>query len=366
MNLLNNKAYILTFHWATNYGAVMQCYALQEFLKNKGLYTNIINYVPRGYKKNIFSLVKSKSYLSLKSNLNELKKEKKIEKFRKQNLQRTKKFKSFNELKSHSWENCFYFVGSDQIWNSYFTMNGEKKTTASYYLGFVLKPAIKIAYAASFGTTSISNNMSEFIKPYLDEFDLITVRERSGKNIINSLGLNSQLVCDPVFLHNKDFYLNLIQHEYEINKKNYIFSYILHGDIETSNQIIEYLKNKKNYKIYENKLVNTVEEWLSSINNASIVVTNSFHAIAFSIIFNIPFIAVLIKGSGMNDRLLSLLTILGLENRIVTTFSKHEIIKIESSNIDWKNVNIRLNNFVEQSKNMIDSILNRRNESDLL
>ena len=366
MNLLDNKAYILTFHWATNYGAVMQCYALQEFLKNKGLCTNIINYVPEGYNKNIFSLVRSKNYLSLKSNLNEFKKEKKIEEFRKKYLRRTKKFKNYNELKEYQWENCFYFVGSDQIWNPYFTMNGEKRPTASYYLGFLLKSAIKISYAASFGVTNLSNNMSDFIKPYLDEFDLITVREQSGKNIINSLGLESKLVCDPVFLHNKGFYLNLIQNKYDTNQKNYILPYILHGDIETSNQIIEYLKNTKKYEIYVNKTPDKIEEWLGSINNAGIVITNSFHAIAFSIIFNVPFIAILIHGSGMNDRLISLLTILGLENRIVTAFSKNEIFKIESASIDWKSINIRLNNFVEQSKNVIDNILSRGNKNDLL
>lgn len=358
---MKKKAYIMTFHWATNYGAVLQCYALQQYMRELGFTIEIINYVPDGYEKSIKNCINSKNINNIIENFMDLYKERKIEKFRQTYLFRTKKFVSFSELTKHDWENCYYIVGSDQIWNPFFTMNGECNPVSSYYLGFI-NNGKKIAYAASFGTETISEPMSCYIKPFLEKFNFISVRENTGKQIIDSMGLKCEEVCDPVFLHDKVFYSCLFDKTKNKFKKKYILKYCLHGDEDLSNNASRYLSNSFQIPIKSVNKSMGIEQWLKVLSCADYVVSNSFHAIAFSIIFNVPFVAVLIQGSGMNDRILTLLNLLGLENRILSTFSPKKIQEISKDKIDWERINKKVDLIRIHSQKMLNNHLNKGSE----
>ena len=116
---------ILTFHWSTNYGAVLQTYALQEYLKELGHEVKIINYVP--VKKSIKNCFQYRNPINILNLLKELKKEQAFIPFRKKWLQLTKQYNSLSELQNDSPNLDVYICGSDQVWNPYFLAKGEKK-----------------------------------------------------------------------------------------------------------------------------------------------------------------------------------------------------------------------------------------------
>lgn len=353
------NTYIITFHWATNYGAVLQSYALQQYLMKYGGTVKIINYVPEGYSKSFMECLRARSIKGIIENFGAFYKEYKIEKFRKKNLDRTEKYVCSQQLKKAIWEKGIYICGSDQIWNPFFTMNGEGKAVGVYYLDFAPQNSMKIAYAASFGVTKINTDMQKFIIEKLKKINLLTVREKSGLNIIKEMGLNAKLVCDPVFLHNKLFYERMMGMSAQKVRHSFIFSYILHQKQEKAQQIVKMISKKMKIRVNKKKNMG-IEEWLQNIYSASVVITNSFHAVAFSLIFNISFIAVLIEGSGMNDRILTLLEGVGLKDRAVLELNEKECEALLNTKINWEKINQQLLKMREESAQILDTIYLRR------
>ena len=125
---------IITFHWATNYGAVLQAYALQEKLSQEGHKASFINYYPARYKKNYFNDVLTRHIKQIPKRLREIKKERKIALFREKYLNATKYYSTSAKLKKANFLYDAYICGSDQIWNESFTSKGERKKTFSYFL----------------------------------------------------------------------------------------------------------------------------------------------------------------------------------------------------------------------------------------
>ena len=160
------------------------------------------------------------------------------------------------------------------------------------------------------------------------------------------------VVPDPTLLLNKEDYEKLIIH---CGEKNYAYVYMLHSKEKDAHKIVEHLK-----KIGKNILfadTESIEQWLTNIYYSDVVITNSFHGIVFSIIFERLFVAVLIEGSGMNDRILTLLGKLGLENRIYS--GSNDII---NKPINWNCVKERLDNFRQIGYDYTEKILNCKKE----
>lgn len=321
----------ITFHWATNYGAVLQSYALQKFLINNGYETEIINYVPN--KMNI------RQYIDSFKNreFHFIRKEFAIRKFRKKYL-KVSRLRFGNNKYLHKAASSYDGVicGSDQVWNPFFTMGSEKTPNLSYFLNFIHDSKIKISYATSFGVNEIPPEMINQIKPCLLKFRAIGVRERTGKNIIESLGLNAQVVLDPTMLLTGNDYKCFIKK----SLKSYdVFSYILHKNQVTANLIKNYIVNtyftKKSGVLYDNEPI-SIEKWLTGIRESKIVITNSFHGMVFSILFHKKFIVVPVENSGMNDRITTLLSTLGLQDRMISNFNEKEIDLIYKKEINWE------------------------------
>lgn len=342
----------ITFHWATNYGAVLQAFALQKYLIISGYDTEIINYIPFKVKvREILNNIKN-------VNIEYFKKEYKISNFRKRYLiVSNKKYYTNKKLLNKCHDYDIYICGSDQVWNEWFIMNSENKYNLSYYLNFVKNGKKRVSYATSFGTDKLLNNVKELIKNELDKFLYISVREKSGQNIMKNMNIDSTLVVDPTLLLKKEDYEVIIK-DVKRNNINEMFSYILHDNQVLANQINNYIR-KKHFSSLPNKYneIMGIQEWLYNIKYSKFIVTNSFHGVVFSVIFNKPFIVIPVEGSKMNDRIKTLLNLLDLENRIIDNFDKVNIDYLVTDNIEWNTVNNLVCKLRKNSIKFIDKFL---------
>lgn len=330
----------ITFHWGTNYGAVLQAYALQQHLKTNGYDTEIIDYIPRS--------VKSRQLMSAIKHLqmSYLVKEFKINRFRTNHLLiSAATYYDSSELRNGCNQYDVYICGSDQIWNEWFVLSSENKPNLTYYLDFVQMDKSRISYATSFGTDELSPKVINLIKPELEKFSDISVRENSGKKIVQDIGLEARLVVDPTLLLGKESYERLIEDKMVKNDFQ-LFSYILHNNQTTAHTVTEYVFDKyfdkRSDRKYDQEPIGIIE-WLLSIRNARFVVTNSFHGLIFSLIFHTPFIVVPVENSGMNDRIATLLDSVNLNNRIVAEFNQDTVDTLFAENINWNEVDEKIN-----------------------
>lgn len=240
-----------------------------------------------------------------------------------------------------------YIVGSDQVWRRSSVLN-----IYNYLFDFVGSNKKKSSYAASFGVDhwEFSQNATKGIKKYLSLFDTITVRESSAVTMIkNKLNLDAQLVLDPTLLLTKEDYNNLIPTECETQGKPFIFAYILDRN-SIKDEAVQAVSSNTNLPVVdimpqtelsyfhspEDHIYAPVEEWLLNFRDCEMVITDSFHGTAFSIIYNKPFFVLTNKKRG-NTRMESLLNMFGLTDRMIE--SKDEINIRASKIIDWNHVN---------------------------
>lgn len=352
------KAGILTFHCVENYGAVLQCLALQEALKPYFDSVEVIDYCPeyllRDYKAiNTYS-IKSR-IMSLYSLLPFLKKKAGFRCFVKKHLNLScGRFSAVSDITDV--DSNVLFVGSDQIWNS--------KITDGYDSAFFGKlPGYKnkkvVSYAASLGQYQLSENeKSEFFE-LLENVDSISVREDEGVELIASnTGKVASLVVDPTLLVDEAFWNKLKCKKKP--KEEYVLIYNLTGAPELF-EIADMISKEKGIKIIEingrrkglsKKAHKTIysaspQDFIDLISNASYVVTDSFHGTAFSIIFKKNFTVIPHKTRG--GRMKTLLAALDLENRLFNTADE----KILSDTVDYIAVDKKLSELREKSRAFI-------------
>ena len=363
------KISTITCHDVYNYGASLQAYALQHYLESQGHQYSIINYKPpylsnhyrldlvanskfdRPFVKQIYLLAK------LPGRIRGLRRKRRFDRFTQKFLHLTeKRYTSSEEIESDLPASDLYIAGSDQIWNTFFK-NGRDR---AFYLDFAKNNGSRrISYAASFATDKIHNGAEEKVKSWLANFDSISVRESSALDLLAQLGFNdAELVCDPVFLLSKEQWLKLAEEsEYNAGWKDYIFLY----DCEQSDKlrsVAERLREISDRKIvavsetsgkYANKNLDLGGplEFLSLIVNAGYVVANSFHALAFAIIFQKPFFIVNRK-EGINTRMRDFLTYLSLNRRLIDSPEQVTLAPIE-----FGYVNAKVESMIEKSKNFL-------------
>lgn len=375
------KIGILTQPLHSNYGGLLQAWALQKSLTDMGHEVTIINRIPgkiniplwRKFALNIkenllIVLNKRKRYLPVTPELKEYS-ESQVIPFRKNRYTGiSPEIKSNEEFLSYINNTCFdaFVVGSDQVWRPMYSPN-----LMTYFLDFAKDNTTvkKIAYAASFGVDSweLSKSDTEKAKVLAPQFDLITVRESSGVNLVKE-HLNCQAfhVLDPTMLRSKEDYLNLIKEPtLPLNESNGdLFCYVL----DNSEPIKEIISNCSlqtgyrpyycNYKTHVSQLtkknqisdsiVPPVEQWLKSFADAKMVITDSFHGTVFSILFNKPFWVVSNSERG-SARFASLLTEFGLSNRMI----KNTVEIDWTQNIDWDEINKHLEMRQKESTDLL-------------
>lgn len=324
------KIGILTFHWATNYGAILQSYALQTYLSEQGHSVDIINYKPRSGDNNFSYLIKHpRLWKGYKRILAQKKKEGLLIPFREKNLRMTARYYTTTELKQIAGKYDVLISGSDQVFSPSFTLFGEDgKISSAYWQGFAGNEVKKIGYAVSFGCTHYPENTAKVVKQWVNGFDAIGVREQTGLQLLNELGYNGtkEVLPDPTLLLGKEMF-DRSGLEVSEKKEDYTCVYMLRHEVRVEGNV-RYI-DEKHHPL-------TMEQWLKTIAEAKQIVTNSYHGMIMAMFAHVPF-AVLLEtggGSGMNDRFHTLLGKLGIEDRVATTVD--EAMSVLEQPIDFE------------------------------
>ena len=352
------KIGIVTRHSVPNYGSILQTYASLETMKKLGHEPEVINYIRyeerynnlaktliKGKKwdknfftRNIYKVIQTPNYARMY---------KKFEKYRENFLDETKKeYGSIEELKNDIPKEDVYCSGSDQIWGKIGSTNYDE----TYFLEFA-KGRKCISYASSFGKTALDEQLNQNLDNLLSKYSSILVREKSAKEILVERNLNNvEQVLDPTFLLEKEEWIKLAQKANKEIKGKYILIYQLHDNKEF-NQYAKEFAQRKNMKLVRistsfyhimrsGKLVYlpTQYEFLSYFQNAQYILTDSFHATVFSIIFNKKFIDVLPLNT-TGTRIESVLQLFNMENRILKSYDDFSLI---DEPIDYVKVNNKL------------------------
>ncbi|MDD5933945.1 MAG: polysaccharide pyruvyl transferase family protein [Clostridiales bacterium] len=325
------KVGVVTFHNAHNYGASLQTWALQKVLKNLGTDPCVVHYHPdiidrlyvapkqNTFKKKMKYLLKKKYRARVKT---QVYKNKRYCEFINNNFKLVGDFKTYEELKNANLGLDAYITGSDQVWNSDHTDGFDP----AYLLDFAEPSAKKISYAASVGREYILPQYRDQFAESLKTYTSISVREASARPAIESLTDKPvEVVLDPTLLLNKEDYEELKKPGL-FEGQRYIFVYMMEANkelVQFANRLSVALGipvvQRKPSPIFRNELgsyyTDTAAEFLSEIENAEYVLTNSFHATVFSLIYEKPFISMLHTSTGA--RTSDLLKSVGLESHIV-------------------------------------------------
>lgn len=319
------KIGIVTITELDNFGNRLQNYALQEILKSLGAEVDTIpNYITYRYRKSKERIVKE--FLNSLRNRNRIQlsnilKQIRFSIFDKKYFNFSKYYSEIDYISPElnaSYD--FFIAGSDQIWNPYFPFNRDFN-----FLTFCDREK-RISYSASFGVDTIPENRINSYNVFLSGINHLSVREYAGEKIIKELtGRSSSVLVDPTLLLSYNQWLEIARKPRWIkNADEYILTYFL-GDISIKNNISSKIKNDSKYKNCQIIDINNPEiikqfivnpsEFIWLINNAKLVVTDSFHGTVFSIILGVPFFNVNRQDSNisMNSRIESLYTILDLE-----------------------------------------------------
>lgn len=349
---------ILTYSIGNNYGALLQAFALETYLKMQGHDVQFIYYYHPWSKGDSFFRVRSylgrTPYLTLRKikNMYLLFSVRRVFSRVEKSFERSRHYGSCVELLcKEPPEYDAIIVGSDQVWNYGF---GRLHYQLPYFLPWGGCRVKKIAYAASFGGRCVLESDRSQISKLLSDFYAISVREKSGKDEVRRLGLDSSVVPDPTLLLNATDYLNVFKLKKTQELKNTCFTYFLHVQQGYYDDFLESLKKifcirnvtLHGYRICDSQnVIPDLKGFLNMIQESSLVVTNSFHCTVFSILFHRPFMVLLLEGTiaSMNTRFDTLLTSLGLERRmVISKESARELPKLLNDTIDWDDVDRRL------------------------
>lgn len=334
-----NKVGLVTC-FLNNYGACLQAYALQKVITALGHECQIIRYSPNPEIIHYDSLyIKAKMlYRRIRGLFDnryyyETSRIKMFNRFRKSTLVfGDKKFSSEDELYNYPFKYDYFVVGSDQLWNPIIHGGNNK----AYLLDFVTDWRKKIAYAPSIGLSVFPHDYAEEFSKLLGSFKYLSCREETGCKIVEQLsGKHCDFVLDPTLLLNKEEWISFSNSDKESEKQEepYIFCYLF-SENQNITDFVDYVKSKSQIKIKcipytKRELESDIErvrfagpkEFVQLIKNASLVITDSFHATAFSINLNVPFYSLMRNSQreriNMNSRIADILNFTGLTSRLV-------------------------------------------------
>lgn len=354
------KIGILTYHAAHNYGAVLQCYALQEYLKSRGHNVSIIDYrnskILEVYKRFKWSrFIKKNPFIMIQRIVAELLLYNR-RKFRynafEQFINSKLHLASVPEILNDPFD--LIFVGSDQVWNFKLTYGFDP-----YYWGDFPRPSTTLlaSYAASM-QDNWNDSDSLIIESKLQNFDMISVRESSLADKLQQLIPLKKIyhVVDPTLLVHESIWDNIAIAP-NINQPYLLFYQVDFNPL--ARKIAAEIAEKESLKLIvlsaniadENNHITisaSPSSFVGLVKHAAMIVSSSFHATIFSIIFRKNFYA--IKGKGKNARIMSLLSSLSLENRIIDS------IPNSISSVDYSAVNS--DSLRRESVDYINSVFN--------
>lgn len=324
---MNKKAAIITIHLGQNFGSVLQTIATSVVINRFGIEPIIINYVPyrltyksywRKAKASFGAFLIHLVYLPIKYLIDYI---------------FMKYLKRYCLLSETFYTNCvrypkvdFYITGSDQVWNSDYNQGLDE----IYYFKTLPENSIKIAYASSFGRESLPKDEYNEVRKLLRSYKSISVREDSAKKIIESMGYSASQLIDPTLMLDREVwskYMNkriihdsyiLVYLPYNIVNLEYIYADVRKISERTGMKIVTFAIGKN---FYRNKYADRTiffaspGTFLSLMNYADLIITNSFHGTAFSINLHKQFFVYM--PSGYTTRITSLLHLCKLQDYVI-------------------------------------------------
>ncbi len=319
---------ILTFHTVLNYGALLQAYALQNVILKMGHECEIIDY-RSGYFNALYRPVRAMDLKHPKAFLrrlemipNNVRLRNAADKFVEEKLILSQLSYSGNNISECEKDYDVIITGSDQVWNM--SVNGKDTV---YFLDFVKDGCKKASYAASMASVKLSEDEKAFFVKQLSGYKNISVRETDSREILeNILQRDISVDIDPTLLIDRQEWYDISE---EMNDEKYVLVYLM----SLSDNILEYalrLAKEKNLKVkfinlylprvregIESVFAPEVKDWISLFRNSEYVINNSFHGLAFAVIFNKKFIYEMVDNAGKNTRITSIMNSLGIEKRFL-------------------------------------------------
>lgn len=347
------KIAFITCHNIKNYGSVLQTYATQTLLENMGHKVFVIDYRRPGTDDS--EILETRMHLSGLSRIPVLSTIFRLilipsvnltirvfGDFLKKYIHLTERtYRSNKELLENIPEADLYITGSDQVWNSHIN----KGIEYPYYLAFTPEDSRRISFASSFGLNVLPDNEKAETKRLLQRYEAISVRESNALAILEDLEIqNGKNILDPTFMLPVKQWLELAEYT-AVPKERYVLVYQLRANKKFDKYVLKFSKTKKirivriNY-CYHNAIKNkgcitcpTPNEVIGLIDRADYVLTDSFHATAFSIMLHKKFKTIL--PDFFTGRIHSILQKVGMQERILTSFDDFDSI---DENVDYDHV----------------------------
>ncbi|MFR1827793.1 MAG: polysaccharide pyruvyl transferase family protein [Clostridium butyricum] len=333
-----------------NYGGILQNYALTYYLNKNNYQTKAIRCDSDSIKDFLKLYIYNNFNIILGKENNRF-----TISYDRESITRNKNFKEFIKNNIASQEYRYYcnstykkidktfnkvIVGSDQVWNPIWAVND--RNFKRYFLQFISQEK-RISYAASFGVEKIPEQWNTRFSEAIKDFNAISLREESGKNIIRDLcEINSEVVLDPTMLLTTEEWRNVSKKSKIKNDKPYLVKYFLGKESTERQEYIQSIADKNQLEVYDlldkkNSILYSSgpSEFLDLIDNASLVCTDSFHAVVFSILFSVPFLIMEREQEGvgnMSSRITTLLSKLNLENRMPGRVTEEDIFACDYIN----------------------------------
>ena len=373
---------ILTFHNACNYGAFLQAYALMKTLQSfPDTDAYILDYqanaIKNAYQVREIMHQKGKAInkaISMILRMNDIKKRNAMfRKMQDQCFRFKRRGLNRSELASVVDDYDAFIVGSDQVWNLALTSYDE-----TFLLDFVNEPLKKYSYSASIGNEKIPDRDSEILSMHLKEFHRLSVRETGAAMALKDLLKREISVhIDPVFLFPMREWIKLARKQTERDDQNYILLFVMGISkrekylVELAEEIAQksglpvvYLTDQERWFKYRQFIhagIITPQEFITFIMNAKLVITNSFHGTAFSILMHTDFLVD--TGVARNVRIKNLLNLVGLEKNGICAENKDVSINTISEN-QWKMVDDAISCEREKAMSFLADIISEIHKGD--
>ena len=371
-------------HWKDNdnYGAALQSYALQRYLRDQGHDAYVIRFYPKAEHHSlplrIINFIKKpsllKAYLRVKNKPTGLKPWdalRDFQSFREKFIKYTPiDYHGLDELKANAPVADIYITGSDQVWHG----SLKQRENRAFFLDFGSEGTKRISYAASFGRNYFPCENESLFKDLLQRFSRVSMREESGVEILKDRGFDAIRCLDSTLLLDEERYKSIM--EERRHKERFAFFYTVNvGTPEEIywTQLNDYLSKRglkcvvttgSGYKqateMFDEAVYDyaTVPGWLSNIYYSDIVVTASFHGVAFSLMLQKDFVYIPLQGkhSAGNDRITDLLESVNLMDRIALNLEN--ACGLIDKRIDYSNLKKEVFlNLLKQSKDYLDSAI---------
>lgn len=358
------KVGIYTIHADHNFGAMLQAYATAHFINSNGFDAEIVNYYPlhversnkfvphkfsfKGYIRSFYA----KMSWSMRENYRH------FTRFH-GSMKLSRRYYSLDDIYNQKTDYDIHLVGSDQVWN---VENGIPEK-AYFHLDFLDDNEKKISYASSIASDQIPEAIRPRMKRLLSRFNFLSVREDVAAQLVEELiEKKVKHVVDPTFFLDKQGWLSMIGEDRLVEAP-----YILYYGFDTDENIQYVISHaKKNLGIQTvivtpqpstpfkaDKVIRSAGplEFLKLVNDAALVITSSFHGVAFSMNFNVNFFA--LKYKKRNSRVESLLRVADLSGRLVPDLESFKQIDVKDYNIDYSKHNEKLQSHINDSKNWL-------------